>query len=78
MNTLDNFKPITHTEKLTAITSRDIGALANTVTREVDGTTFELRYRFNPPPVDHGNWNDEDWVKYIDGPDGVWEWTVQA
>ena len=77
MNTQNNFKPITHDEKLTAITSRRIGMMANTVTREVEGTTFELRYRFNVPPVTHGQWKDEDWVKYIDL-DGVWEWRVQA
>ena len=51
--------------------------MANTVTREVEGTTFELRYRFNVPSVSHGQWKDEDWVKYIDL-DGVWEWRVQA
>ena len=77
MNTENNFEPTTHAEKLGTITSRRIGAMASSITREVEGTTFELRYRFNVPPVAHGNWNDEDWVKYIDS-SGVWEWRGQA
>jgi len=72
MNTENNFKPTTQDEKLFAIRGR------HAVKRVVDGTTFELRYRFNVPPVAYGKWTDEDWVKYIDGPDGVWEWRVQA
>jgi len=72
MNTENNFEPATQDEKLFAIHGR------RAVKRVVDGTTFELRYRFNVPPVAHRQWTVEDWVKYIDGPDGRWEWRVQA
>ena len=28
-------------------------------------------YKFDPPPVYHGGWSDEDWIKWIDG-HGEW------
>ena len=35
----------------------------------------EGRYEFLPPPVSHGNWTKQDWIRYIDLNDG---WTVPS
>jgi hypothetical protein len=44
-------------------------------TRVIDGKLRRLEAAFPPPPVHHGGWEREDWVRYVDS-SGSWRWRV--